>query len=109
MSGGLYQAFIYLAAALLAVPLAKRFGLGSVLGNLLAGVVIGGPFVLGLVDGGGVVMMPLSHRVRMRPALLWRMRRADPRDGQAAGHRHGDRARHRGALDGAGVETHREP
>ena len=35
------QAFIYLVAAVIAVPLAKRFGLGSVLGYLVAGVVIG--------------------------------------------------------------------
>lgn len=49
MSGGfLGQAFVYLAAAVVAVPVAKRLGLGSVLGYLLAGVVIG-PFALGLV------------------------------------------------------------
>ena len=41
------QAFIYLCAAVVAVPLAKRFGLGSVLGYLIAGVVIGP--VVGLV------------------------------------------------------------
>lgn len=35
------QAFIYLTAAVVAVPLAKRLGLGSVLGYLVAGVVIG--------------------------------------------------------------------
>ena len=35
------QAFIYLVAAVIAVPLAKRLGLGSVLGYLVAGVVIG--------------------------------------------------------------------
>ena len=46
----LAQAFVYLAAAVLGVPLAKRLGLGSVLGYLLAGVVIG-PFALGLVGG----------------------------------------------------------
>ena len=34
MSGGLYQAFIYLLAAIVAVPLAKRLGLGSVIGYL---------------------------------------------------------------------------
>jgi Kef-type K+ transport system membrane component KefB len=42
------QAFVYLAAAVVSVPLAKRLGLGSVLGYLVAGVLIG-PFVLGLV------------------------------------------------------------
>ena len=35
------QAFIYLVAAVIAVPLARQFGLGSVLGYLVAGVVIG--------------------------------------------------------------------
>ena len=47
-SGVFSQAFIYLLAAVVAVPLAKRMGLGSALGYILAGVVIG-PFVLGLV------------------------------------------------------------
>ena len=41
------QAFIYLSAAVIAVPIAKRLGLGSVLGYLIAGVVIGP--TLGLV------------------------------------------------------------
>ena len=35
------QAFVYLAAAVIAVPVAKRLGLGSALGYLLAGVIIG--------------------------------------------------------------------
>ena len=46
--GLLFDAFIYLSAAVIAVPLAKRWGLGSVLGYLLAGIIIG-PFLLGLV------------------------------------------------------------
>ena len=37
----LAQAFVYLLAAVLSVPIAKRLGLGSVLGYLLAGVLIG--------------------------------------------------------------------
>lgn len=41
MTGYFIDAFIYLCAAVIAVPLAKRFGLGSVLGYLVAGVVIG--------------------------------------------------------------------
>jgi len=44
------QAFVYLTAAVVAVPLARRLGLGSVLGYLVAGIVIG-PFVLGRVGG----------------------------------------------------------
>ncbi|MEY2505975.1 MAG: glutathione-regulated potassium-efflux system ancillary protein KefC [Verrucomicrobiota bacterium] len=83
MSGGLYQAFIYLLAAVVAVPLAKRLGLGSVIGYLLAGAVIG-PYALGFVDGGGdvmhfaefgVVMMLFVIGLELRPALLWQMRR----------------------------------
>ena len=46
--GLLFDALIYLSAAVIAVPLAKRWGLGSVLGYLLAGIIIG-PFLLGLV------------------------------------------------------------
>ncbi len=42
-NGFIAQAFIYLLATVAAVPLAKRLGLGSVLGYLLAGVIIG-PF-----------------------------------------------------------------
>src|SRR5687768_3695916 len=85
MTDPLYQAFIYLAAALAAVPIAKRLGLGSVLGYLIAGVLIG-PFVLRLVGDGdgdgdvmhfaefGVVMMLFLIGLELRPALLWRMR-----------------------------------
>jgi monovalent cation:proton antiporter-2 (CPA2) family protein len=79
----LFQAFIYLAAAVLAVPLAKRLGLGSVLGYLLAGAVIG-PYVLGLVGGRtgdvmhfaefGVVMMLFLIGLELQPSLLWRLR-----------------------------------
>lgn len=84
MTGGLLgQAFVYLAAAVIAVPLAKRLGLGSVLGYLLAGIVIG-PFGLELVgDEGedlmhfaefGVVMMLFLIGLELEPTLLWRMR-----------------------------------
>ena len=47
MGGLLFQAFIYLCSAVIAVPIAKRLGLGSVLGYLLAGILIGP--VIGLV------------------------------------------------------------
>jgi monovalent cation:proton antiporter-2 (CPA2) family protein len=77
------QAFIYLAAAVIAVPLAKRFGLGSVLGYLLAGIVIG-PFGVGLVGAEGedvlhfaefgVVLLLFIIGLELEPALLWRMR-----------------------------------
>ena len=46
MTAYFIQAFIYLLAAVIAVPLAKRFGLGSVLGYLVAGVAIGPVFGL---------------------------------------------------------------
>ena len=73
-----------LAAATVAVPLTRRFGLGSVLGYLLAGGVIG-PSGLGLVsDVGqisdiaelGVVMLLFLIGLELRPRRLWVMRRA---------------------------------
>lgn len=80
----LAQAFIYLCAAVLFVPVAKRLGLGAVLGYLLAGVVIG-PWVLGLVGAEGhsvmhfaefgVVMMLFLVGLELQPSLLWQMRR----------------------------------
>lgn len=85
MSDFLLTAFIYLAAAVIAVPFAKRLGLGSVLGYLIAGVVIG-PHLLGLVGGHGtgtgvqdvaefgVVMMLFLIGLELQPSLLWRLR-----------------------------------
>lgn len=85
MQGFLLSATIYLAAAVVAVPIAKRFGLGSVLGYLIAGVVIG-PSVLGFVGAEGqdvmhaaefgVVMMLFVIGLELEPALLWRLRGA---------------------------------
>jgi CPA2 family monovalent cation:H+ antiporter-2 len=82
-SNFLFQAFVYLAAAVIAVPLAKRLGLGSVLGYLIAGAVIG-PHILGLVGGQsgdvmhfaefGVVMMLFLIGLELQPSLLWRLR-----------------------------------
>jgi monovalent cation:proton antiporter-2 (CPA2) family protein len=79
-----FQAFVYLTAAVVSVPLAKRLGLGSVLGYLLAGMAIG-PFGLRLVGEEqqdvmhfaefGVVMMLFLIGLELRPARLWRMRR----------------------------------
>ena len=83
MNSFLLTAFIYLTAAVIAVPVAKRFGLGSVLGYLLAGVIIG-PNVLALVGSHGsgvqsvaefgVVMMLFIIGLELRPALLWQLR-----------------------------------
>jgi monovalent cation:proton antiporter-2 (CPA2) family protein len=73
-----------LAAATISVPLTRRFGLGSVLGYLLAGVVIG-PFGLRLVSdidqiadisSLGVVMLLFLIGLELRPRRLWVMRRA---------------------------------
>ena len=76
------QAFIYLVAAVIAVPIAKRLGLGSVLGYLIAGVVIGP--LTGLVGSEtltiqhfaefGVVMMLFLVGLELEPRLLWEMR-----------------------------------
>ncbi len=44
----LLQVFVYLAASVLAVPIATRLGLGSVLGYLVAGAIVG-PYALNLV------------------------------------------------------------
>ncbi|WP_136635428.1 monovalent cation:proton antiporter-2 (CPA2) family protein [Pseudooceanicola onchidii] len=82
MEGFLYQATIYLAAAVIAVPIAARLGLGSVLGYLAAGIVIGP--VLGLVGHEthdlqhfaefGVVMMLFLIGLELEPKALWDMR-----------------------------------
>jgi glutathione-regulated potassium-efflux system ancillary protein KefC/glutathione-regulated potassium-efflux system protein KefB len=78
----LFQAVIYLLAAVIAVPVAKRLGLGSVLGYLIAGIVIG-PSLLNLVGQVedvqhfaefGVVMMLFVVGLELRPSLLWRLR-----------------------------------
>jgi CPA2 family monovalent cation:H+ antiporter-2/glutathione-regulated potassium-efflux system ancillary protein KefC/glutathione-regulated potassium-efflux system protein KefB len=81
--GFFFQAFVYLSAAVISVPLAKKLGLGSVLGYLLAGVIIG-PFVLGLIGEEGqdvmhfaefgVVMMLFLIGLELQPSLLWKLR-----------------------------------
>ncbi len=83
MDGFLFQATIFLAAAVIAVPLAARLGLGSVLGYLAAGLLIGP--VLGFVGGHeteelqhfaefGVVMMLFLIGLELEPRALWDMR-----------------------------------
>ncbi|MFP5379583.1 MAG: cation:proton antiporter, partial [Vicinamibacteria bacterium] len=81
MSDFFFQAAVYLAAAVVCVPLATRLGLGSVLGYLIAGVAIG-PFLLGFIgeEGGdilhfaefGVVMMLFLVGLELEPAAFWR-------------------------------------
>jgi glutathione-regulated potassium-efflux system ancillary protein KefC len=79
----LSNAVVYLGAAVLAVPLAKRLGLGAVLGYLLAGMAIG-PWGLGLItevetilhfSEFGVVLLLFLIGLELEPARLWSMRR----------------------------------
>ena len=79
----LTEAFIFLAAGVIAVPIASRFGLGSVLGYLIAGALIG-PFALRLINDTesimhfaefGVVMMLFLVGLELQPQVLWRMRK----------------------------------
>ncbi len=82
MESFLLQATIYLGAALIAVPVAVRLGLGSVLGYLIAGIFIGPLF--GLVGAEttelqhfaefGVVMMLFLIGLELEPKALWAMR-----------------------------------
>ncbi|WP_415921013.1 cation:proton antiporter [Tateyamaria sp. SN6-1] len=82
MESFLYQASIYLAAAVIAVPIAARLGLGSVLGYIAAGIIIGP--ALGLVGSEtedlqhfaefGVVMMLFLIGLELEPRALWDMR-----------------------------------
>ena len=80
----LENAVIYLSAGVVAVPIATRLGLGSVLGYLIAGAIIG-PFAWGLVPDQqsvlhfaefGVVIMLFLIGLEVRPSILWGMRKA---------------------------------
>ncbi len=77
----LLQATIYLAAAVVSVPIAVRFGLGSVLGYLLAGIFLGQVIGLGQETQDlqhfaefGVVMMLFIIGLELEPKALWDMR-----------------------------------
>jgi glutathione-regulated potassium-efflux system protein KefB len=78
----LQSSVIFLAAAVVAVPIAQRAGLGSVLGYLLAGVAIG-PWGLGLISDVeailhfsefGVVLLLFLIGLELNPKKLWQMR-----------------------------------
>ena len=78
----LLDAAIFLGAAVVAVPLFKRLGLGSVLGYLAAGSLLG-PFALGIVDDPeevlhfaelGVVLLLFVIGLELNPSRLWRLR-----------------------------------
>ena len=83
MENFLFQATIYLGAAVIAVPLAARLGLGSVLGYLGAGIIIGPVFGLVGTEAKdiqhfaefGVVMMLFLIGLEVEPRALWAMRR----------------------------------
>ena len=79
----LVNSFIYLSAAVLAVPLSKALGLGSIIGYLAAGIAIG-PWGIGLVANGedilhfaefGVVLMLFLVGLELEPKRLWALRR----------------------------------
>lgn len=83
MTDILLQTFVFLMAALVAVPVSKKLGLGSVLGYLVAGILIGP--ILGLIGGDesnkiqhvaefGVVMMLFIVGLELEPKKLWTLR-----------------------------------
>ncbi len=80
----LLNALVYLAAAVVAVPIARRLGLGAVLGYLLAGIAIG-PWGLGLIREVedilhfaefGVVLLLFVIGLELEPRRLWALRRS---------------------------------
>lgn len=79
----LQEAIIYLAAAIIAVPISKRLGFGSVLGYLAAGIIIG-PFGLRFIRDPehilhfaefGVVFLLFIIGLELQPSRLWVLRR----------------------------------
>ena len=82
MEGLLLEASIYLAAAVLIVPVAVRLGLGSVLGYLAAGILVGPVFGFAGADTAdlqhfaefGVVLMLFLIGLELEPRTLWDMR-----------------------------------
>ena len=75
--------FTYLAAAVIAVPIARALGLGAIIGYLAAGIAIG-PWGLGLVRNVqdilhfaefGVVLMLFLVGLELQPQRLWSLRR----------------------------------
>ncbi len=86
MNGSILQnSVIFLGAALICVPIAKRLGIGSVIGYLFGGILIG-PFVLGWVGSEGedimhaaefgVVMMLFLIGLELNPQSFWNMRKS---------------------------------
>ncbi|MBE99007.1 monovalent cation:proton antiporter-2 (CPA2) family protein [Flavobacterium coralii] len=83
-NGFFFEAIIYLSAAVICVPIAKKLGLSSILGYLFAGIIIG-PYMLGLIGQEGedimhfaefgVVMMLFLIGLELDPYKFWRMRK----------------------------------
>ncbi len=81
----LLGAFVYLAAAVVSAPIATRLGLGSVLGYLIAGIIIG-PSALNLLGSEtgdvmhfaelGVIVMLFLVGLELQPSKLWQLRRS---------------------------------
>lgn len=83
LPGWLTNSLVYLAAAVIAVPLSRAVGLGSILGYLAAGIAIG-PWGMGLVRNVddilhfaefGVVLMLFLIGLELEPRRLWSLRR----------------------------------
>ena len=77
------EAVVFLAAAVITVPLFKKMGMGAVLGYLAAGVLIG-PWLLGFVSDVknilhfselGVVLLLFIIGLELQPSRLWALRR----------------------------------
>jgi glutathione-regulated potassium-efflux system ancillary protein KefC/glutathione-regulated potassium-efflux system protein KefB len=80
----LAQIAIFLAAAVIAIPIFRRFKLGSVLGYLTAGIIIG-PASLGLINSVeatqniaqfGIVLLMFVIGLELQPSRLWVLRRS---------------------------------
>jgi glutathione-regulated potassium-efflux system ancillary protein KefC/glutathione-regulated potassium-efflux system protein KefB len=80
----LAQIAIFLAAAVIAIPIFRRFKLGSVLGYLTAGIIIG-PASLGLISSVeatqniaqfGIVLLMFVIGLELQPSRLWVLRRS---------------------------------
>lgn len=85
MDGFLFNAIVYILAAIICVPIAKRLGMGSVLGYLIAGILVGPygfEFIRDESQGQdimhstefGVVMMLFLIGLELEPKNLWKIR-----------------------------------
>ncbi|MBI3562751.1 MAG: glutathione-regulated potassium-efflux system protein KefC [Gammaproteobacteria bacterium] len=81
--GIIFNVLLYLAAAVISVPLAKRLGFGAVLGYLFAGISIG-PWGFGFITNTqdimhlaefGVVLLLFLIGLELNPLRLWNMRK----------------------------------